>query len=77
MYDDISNEMGGPYFKVICLDKNVKYNLSYNTYEIDIGYPSGNFVTSFNINNNEAWSILYKYSEKIKFKLLNIFLAVF
>ena len=66
VYDDISNEMGGPYFKVICLDKNVKYNLSYNTYEIDIGYPSGNFVTSFNINNNEAWSILYKYSEKIK-----------
>ena len=31
-YDDISNEYSGPYFKVINVPANAKYNLAYNCY---------------------------------------------
>ena len=65
-YDDISNEYGGPYFKVINVPANVKYALAFDCYEVDVGYPSGNFVSSFTIDNNESWAILYKHSTEIK-----------
>ena len=64
-YDDISNEYGGPYFKVTKVAAHLKYNVSYNTYSVDVGYPSSNYVTSFKLNNNETWAILYNYSKKI------------
>lgn len=64
-YDDISNEFGGPYFKVIKVSANILYNNSYNCYEVDIGYPSGNLVSNFTLDNNESWAILYKYSKQI------------
>ena len=35
-------------------------------YEIDIGYPTANIVTSFTVNTNDAYTILYEYSKKIK-----------
>ena len=66
VYDDINNEYGGSYFKVSRVDVNAKYTLSYNTYEIDVGYPSGTLVTQFNINNDESWSLLYNYSKDIQ-----------
>jgi hypothetical protein len=65
VYDDVSNEYGGSYFKVLRVDAQAKHNLTYNTYEVDVGYPSGSYVTNFTINNNEAWAILYNYSSKI------------
>ncbi|MBO5712096.1 MAG: hypothetical protein J6R47_04590 [Acholeplasmatales bacterium] len=64
-YDDISNEYSGPYFKVINVPANAKYNLAYNCYEVDIGYPTGNFISSFTIDNNESWSILYNHSNQV------------
>mgnify|MGYP003309141446 FL=1 len=64
-FDDISNEFGGTYFKVQKVTAGVKYNLSYNTYEVDVGYPSGSYVTSFSINSDDTWSILYNYGEDI------------
>lgn len=64
-FDDISNEYGGPYFKIVNVPANAKYNLSYNCYEVDIGYPTGNFISSFTIDNNESWSILYNHSTQI------------
>ena len=66
VYDDTNNEMGGPYFKVLRVDAKVKHNISYNTYEVDVGYPSGNYITSFSLNNNESWSILYEHSADIE-----------
>ncbi len=65
-YDDINNELGGPYFKVVKVHANAVYNLGYDCYEVDIGYPSGNLVSSFTLDNNESWSILYGHSNKIK-----------
>lgn len=64
-YDDISNEYGGPYIRVINTTAHLKYNVDYSTYEVDIGYPSSNFVTEFNINNNESWSLIYDHAEKV------------
>lgn len=66
VYDDISNEYGGTYFKVIRVDAGVQYNISYNTYEVDVGYPSGSYITQFVINSDDTWSILYNYSKDVQ-----------
>lgn len=64
--DDTSGEFGGPYFKVTKVAKNIKETNSLEQFEVDIGYPSNNIVTSFSINDNQAYSILYDYSGKIQ-----------
>lgn len=60
--DDTSDVLGGPYFKVINTNESSD---SLDTYQLDIGYPSNNVVTSFNIDNNESYSLLYEYSKKL------------
>lgn len=65
VYDDISNEYGGSYFKVVKATSNSTEALAYNTYEVDVGYPSGSYVTDFRITSNDTWSILYNYSEDV------------
>lgn len=64
-YDDISNKYGGTYFKVVRVDTNTPTLVSYNTYEVDIGYPSPDCVMDFNINNDDSWSLLYNYADEI------------
>lgn len=64
--DDVTNEYGGTYFKVVKVASNVNFNLSGTTFEVDVGYPSGNYVASFALNTDDTWSILYEYSEKVK-----------
>lgn len=66
VFDDTNNEYGGSYFKVVKADSNVQYNLSYNTYEVDVGYPSGNYVTDFTVSTDNTWAILYEYSNDIQ-----------
>ena len=65
IYDDIYNEFDGPYFKITKVNAKAPPKDSYDVYELDIGYPGNNYVTGFAIQNNETWSILYKYSEEI------------
>jgi hypothetical protein len=60
--DDASGVYGGPYFKVINVDKAKD---SIGAYEIDIGYPSQNIVTDFSVDNNESYSILYDWQSKL------------
>ena len=60
--DDTSDVLGGPYFKVINTNESSD---SLDTYQLDICYPSTNVVTSFNIDNNESYSLLYEYSKKL------------
>ena len=36
---------------------------SYDTYAVDIGYPSDNFVSNFTIKNDDSWAILYKAAQ--------------
>lgn len=66
VYDDVSNELGGSYFKVIKVSTNTTFNLTMDTFEVDVGYPSGNYVTSFTLKNDNTWSILYDYAEQVK-----------
>ena len=66
VYDDINDEYGGQYFRVHKVTAGSQYNISYNTFEVDIGYPTGNQVTAFNVNSDESWAIIYNYSQKVQ-----------
>lgn len=66
IHDDFNNDIGGTYFRVDEVGKNVNTIKSTNTYEIDINFPGDNFVTNFSINNDQSWSILYEYTGSIK-----------
>lgn len=66
VYDDTNNDFGGTYFKVVKVVANTQYNVSYSTYEVDVGYPSGSYVTSFVVNSDNTWSILYDYSQSVQ-----------
>ena len=63
--DDYSNEYGGSYFKINKISSSLSSLPTFDTYEVDIGYPSDNFVTSFQIDNDNSWSLIYNYSEKV------------
>lgn len=60
--DDTTGKFGGPYFKIVKNSKNIENS---EAYEIDIGYPSANIVTSFQIDNQENYSIFYEWQNKI------------
>lgn len=65
VYDDISNSYGGTYFKVIRVQVNTPAQVSYNTYEVDVGYPTSDCVMSFTVNNDDSWALLYDYTKQI------------
>jgi hypothetical protein len=65
VYDDINNEYGGSYFRVKKITANTQYTISHDTYELNIGYPSGEYITSFTVNNDSSWALLYDYSEEV------------
>lgn len=62
--DDVSGRYQGPYFTVKKLSSNITESNALETYTIDMGFPSQNIVLDFNVVNNEAYSIFYKYSNK-------------
>lgn len=64
--DEITNELDGPYFTVKRVSNQLKSTNSLDTYEVDIGYPGSNFVMDFNIKDDQSWSILYNYADKIQ-----------
>lgn len=66
VYDDTSNKYGGTYFKVVRVAANTKTMVSYNTYELDVGYPTPSCVTSFTINNDDSWSLIYNYGGRVE-----------
>lgn len=59
--DDI---FGGPYFRVVNASNAIS---SLDCYSLDIGfdYKTNNAITSFTIDNSEAYSIYYSYSKKL------------
>lgn len=63
--DDVNNSMGGPYFTVQKVSSVGGGIPSGSLWEIDVGFPGRNMVTDFSVENDESWSILYEYSEKI------------
>lgn len=67
VYDDTSGVYGGTYFKVVRVAANASTSLSYNTYELNIGYPTSEYILSFNINNDDSWALLYDYAQDVSF----------
>ena len=67
IHDAVSENFSGPYFSVTLVDPSVvnTSNNSLDYYEVDIGYPDKDYISSFTINNNQAYSILYDYSGKV------------
>lgn len=63
--DDVSGEWNGTYFTIKKMTANKQSISTLDTYEIDIGYQGSNIVTSFNITDNETYSILYDYSGEV------------
>ena len=63
--DDSSNSMGGPYFQVKKISVNTSRSSADNAWEIDVGFPGNNQVMSFSVDNDESWSLLYDYQDKI------------
>ena len=75
--DDNKNELGGSYFTVtkVSTTNNIKVDdqvtnsvVDMGAYELDVGYPNNNFVTNFQVNNNQEWSILYNAANKVDLK---------
>ncbi len=64
--DDTSGELGGPYFKVTKVESSIATAESPTTYVLDIGSMSKDMIIDFTISDNQAYSILYDYSEDIK-----------
>lgn len=64
-YEDTTGVYGGPYFKVQKIQSSTNVLNKLCTYEIDIGYPTSNIVTSFSLKNNSQWSIYYDYNHSL------------
>lgn len=62
IHDDTTGLYDGPYFEIVKVDKNLEHP---EAYSIDIGYPSQNIVTKFEINTDEGYSLLYDYTEQL------------
>lgn len=68
--DDIKNKYNGAYFKVVKVDTVLTSIDSFDTYELDIGYADiskkdSNFITNFQVRNDDTYSVLYNYSGKV------------
>ncbi|MBQ6632186.1 MAG: hypothetical protein IJH55_08860, partial [Romboutsia sp.] len=70
LIDNSNNEFDGSYFEI---KEVINYNnrdttdinIASNYYELDIGYPSNNFITNFQICSNNYWSLVYEYAGNI------------
>lgn len=63
--EDRENLFGGPYFKIRKLERNTNALNELTTYTVDVGYPGSNIVTDFRIDDDQGYSILYDYTQKI------------
>ena len=61
--DSIDDDLNGPYFQI---ERSDKLREQSSAYEIDIGYPSQNVVTAFSVENDETYSLYYKYASEIQ-----------
>ena len=61
--DGIGSDIDGPYFRV---ERSDRLREKSYAYEIDIGYPSQNVVTSWEVDDDETYSIYYKFSSKLQ-----------
>lgn len=64
--DDLTGDLGGPYFKVKYISNNLD-SVAQSDYEIDVGYGEQAIpVSNFSITDNQAFAILYDYADDVK-----------
>lgn len=56
--DDVGGKFKGPYFKIVQVSEASEMPLAYS---LDIGYPSQNVVTSFDVEDDEGYTIFYNF----------------
>lgn len=63
-YDKLyyDSDISGPYFKISKISHRVEKS---DAYTIDIGYNTSTIVSSFNIENNENYSLFYDYQKQM------------
>ena len=64
--DDARSYMGGAYFVVKKID--IASWEEEDAYELDIGFPGNNLVSSFDVQTNNQWTILYENSAESDLK---------
>ena len=64
--DGVDDDLNGPYFRVERSDK--LRDKSY-AYEIDIGYPSQNVVTNWEVEDDETYALYYKFASELQTNL--------
>ena len=66
IHDDTMNNVGGTYFKIEEVSKFTNTINSFDTYEVDVNFPSDNFVTQFSLQNDQSWALLYNYNQTVR-----------
>lgn len=66
IHDEVTEDLPGPFFTVNKVVNSAPANTSVDIYDIDIGYPSKDLISQFSITDDQAYSILYDYSNDIK-----------
>ena len=64
--DGVDNNLDGPYFRIERSDKLRDKSFAY---EIDIGYPSQNVVTNWEVEDDETYSLYYKFASQLQTNL--------
>lgn len=68
--DNAISKFGGTYFKISEVKSYnnksvVETPIASTVFELDIGYPSNNFVTNFQLCTDNYWPLVYKYAGDI------------
>lgn len=61
-HDDTTGPLYGPYFEVV---NTAKLKHDHTAYEIDVGYPSQNVVTNWEVEDDETYSIYYDFASQL------------
>ena len=64
--DTRNNPLGGAYFKITEVNKTNTPSVNNSVYSLDIGYPSDNNITSFSLNTQDYWSLVYQNTGQLK-----------
>jgi hypothetical protein len=57
------DNLGGPFFKVSRIEKNVKQG---DAYTLTVGYNTSTIVTAFSLENNENYALYYEYQDELQ-----------
>ena len=66
VHDDVSDTFDGPYFQINRITTSLQQLTSVDYYTINVGYPDKDFVSSFAVNDDQSYAVLYNYADEIQ-----------